>query len=59
MLSWIENLAEACSKMNLENKILFLNELGFIEDLKRNILKMVSKDLMNMNISNSTFAHKT
>lgn len=57
MLSWIENLAEACSKMNLENKILFLNELGFIEDLKRNILKMVSKDLMNMNISKTIDVH--
>lgn len=51
MLFWIENLAEACSEMNLENKILFLNELGFIEDLKRNILKIISKDLMYINIS--------
>lgn len=51
ILSWIENLSEACFEMNLENKILFLNELGFIEDLKRNILKMVSKDLMYINIS--------
>lgn len=57
MLSWIENLAEACFEMNLENKILFLNELGFIEDLKRNILKMVSKDLMNMNISKTIDVH--
>ena len=51
MLLWLENLSEAFSHKNVENKILFLNELGFIEDLKRNIFKLVSKDLMYANIS--------
>ena len=51
MLLWLENLSEAFIQTNVENKILFLNELGFIEDLKRNIFKLVSKDLMYANIS--------
>lgn len=51
MLLWLENLSEAFIQTNVENKILFLNELGFIEDLKRNIFKLVSKDLMYTNIS--------
>lgn len=51
MLLWLENLSEAFIQINVENKILFLNELGFIEDLKRNIFKLVSKDLMYANIS--------
>ena len=40
MLLWLENLSEAFIQTNVENKILFLNELGFIEDLKRNIFKI-------------------
>lgn len=51
MLLWLENLSEAFLQTNVENKILFLNELGFIEDLKRNIFRLVSKDLMYVNIS--------
>ncbi|MDD2896230.1 MAG: glycosyltransferase [Aliarcobacter sp.] len=51
MLLWPENLSEAFIQTNIENKILFLNELGFTEDLKRNIFKLVSKDLMYANIS--------
>ena len=51
MLLWLENLSEAFIQTNVENKILFLNELGFIEDLKRNIFKLVSKELMYANIS--------
>ncbi|QKF78373.1 hypothetical protein CP964_11390 [Arcobacter defluvii] len=51
MLQWAENLAKAYSQNNIENKILFLNELGFLENLKRNIFKVISKDLMYENIS--------
>lgn len=53
MLYWVENLADALSEKELDTKIFFLNELGFIEDLKRNIFKIFSKDLMYMNISKS------
>lgn len=51
MLYWVENLAEACSELNLENKIFFLNESGFIKDLKRNFFKFISKELMYENIT--------
>ena len=40
MLYWVENLADALSEKELDTKIFFLNELGFIEDLKRNIFKI-------------------
>lgn len=51
LLLWPENLSEAFDEKNIENKILFLNELGFIENIKRNIFKIVSKDLMYANTS--------
>lgn len=51
LLFWSENLSEAFTENNIENKILFLNELGFVENLKRNFLKIISKDLMYENIS--------
>ena len=51
LLLWPENLSEAFNENNIENKILFLNELGFIENLKRNFFKIISKDLMYENIS--------
>lgn len=52
MLSWIENLSDALSENSFKNKVLFLNELGFIENLKRNILKTISKNIMNESIGN-------
>ncbi len=51
LLLWSENLSEAFSENKIENKILFLNELGFVKNLKRNMLKLLSKDLMYENIS--------
>ena len=52
LLLWSENLSEAFNENNIENKILFLNELGFIENLKRNFFKIISKDLMYENTCN-------
>lgn len=46
MLCWADNLSDALltKKHKVEN--LFINELGFFDDLRRNILKMISKELM-------------
>ena len=51
MLSWVENLSYGLFESGFENKTLFLNELGIIEDIKRNLLKVISKDSMNKNTS--------
>jgi spore maturation protein CgeB len=52
MLCWIENLSEAFIKKNIISEQLFLNDLGFFLNLKRNILKNISKDIMYKNIGN-------
>lgn len=51
ILNWIDNLNEAIPKKHKVD-ILFLNETGFYPDLKRNILKKISKNLMYKFVQN-------
>ena len=47
MLNWGENLADALLSKKIIVNNLFVNQVGNLNNIKRNILKMISKDLMN------------
>lgn len=53
MLNWAENLSDALLSKNIVIDNVFINQMGKFNNIKRNTLKIFSKDLMNKFISES------
>ncbi len=50
MLCWADNITDAFIRKNHKVENFFINELGLVNNIKRNFLKVISKDLMYASI---------